>query len=65
MKWFRPAEAAVLKGCSKSTIERALKRGDLVAKRGKISEADLALFQYADTPEAAWEVIRGFYQLAG
>ena len=37
----------------------------LLVEEGVISEADLALFQYADTPEAAWEVIRGFYQLAG
>jgi uncharacterized protein (TIGR00730 family) len=38
---------------------------ELLVDEGVISETDLALFQYADTPEAAWEVIRSFYQLAG
>jgi hypothetical protein len=28
-----------------------------------ISPPDLELFQYADTPEAAWDVIRNFYHL--
>ena len=36
---------------------------DFLVEEGVISPADLELFQYADTPEAAWEVIRNFYHL--
>ena len=28
-----------------------------------ISAADLELFEFADEPEAAWEIIRNFYRL--
>jgi hypothetical protein len=30
---------------------------------GVISPADLDLFQYADEPQAAWDIIKGFYRL--
>jgi uncharacterized protein (TIGR00730 family) len=36
---------------------------DFLIDQGVISPQDLDLFQYADTPEEAWEVIRGFYRL--
>jgi uncharacterized protein (TIGR00730 family) len=36
---------------------------DLLIEEGVISPADLQLFQYADEPEAAWEVIKTFYRL--
>ena len=36
---------------------------DVLIEDGVISPEDLNLFQYADEPEAAWEVIRAFYQL--
>lgn len=36
---------------------------DVLVEEGVISPQDLDLFQYADTPQAAWEVIRGFYRL--
>ncbi|TFY98519.1 TIGR00730 family Rossman fold protein [Ramlibacter rhizophilus] len=36
---------------------------DTLIEEGVISPDDLALFQYADEPQAAWEVIRSFYQL--
>ena len=36
---------------------------ELLVEEGMISAADLELFQFADDPEAAWEIIRGFYRL--
>ena len=36
---------------------------ELLVEEGMISAADLELFQFADEPEAAWEVIRSFYRL--
>jgi uncharacterized protein (TIGR00730 family) len=36
---------------------------DVLIDEGVISETDLALFQYADEPEAAWDVIKAFYRL--
>ena len=36
---------------------------DLLIEEGVISPQDLDLFRYADEPEAAWEVIRSFYNL--
>jgi uncharacterized protein (TIGR00730 family) len=36
---------------------------DFLIDQGVISPQDMDLFQFADTPEAAWEVIRGFYRL--
>ena len=36
---------------------------DLMLEEGVISQQDLNLFTYVDTPEAAWEVIRKFYGL--
>ncbi|HET6829020.1 MAG TPA: TIGR00730 family Rossman fold protein [Ramlibacter sp.] len=36
---------------------------DLLVDEGVISPADLGLFQFADAPEAAWEIIKSFYRL--
>jgi uncharacterized protein (TIGR00730 family) len=36
---------------------------ELLVEEGVISPADLDLFQFADTPEDAWELIRTFYRL--
>src|SRR5204862_3004297 len=36
---------------------------DVLVEEGAISAADLELFQFADEPQAAWEIIRGFYRL--
>ena len=36
---------------------------DVLVQEGTISEEDLQLFNYVDTPEAAWQVICDFYQL--
>ncbi len=36
---------------------------DVLVEEGAISPEDLDLFTYVDTPEAAWEAIRGFYKL--
>ena len=36
---------------------------ELLVEEGMISAADLELFQFADEPEAAWEIIRNFYRL--
>ena len=36
---------------------------DVLLEEGVISPADLDLFQFADEPEAAWDIIRGFYRL--
>ena len=36
---------------------------DVLIDEGVISETDLALFQYADEPAAAWDVIKAFYRL--
>lgn len=36
---------------------------DLMLEEGVISPEDLNLFHYVDTPEAAWNVIRQFYDL--
>jgi uncharacterized protein (TIGR00730 family) len=37
---------------------------DVLVEEGTISQEDLKLFRYVDTPEAAWQVICDFYQLA-
>jgi uncharacterized protein (TIGR00730 family) len=36
---------------------------DLLVEEGAISPQDLKLFTYVDEPQAAWDVIRNFYQL--
>ena len=36
---------------------------DFLVEEGVISPQDLQLFKYADTAEAAWEHIKGFYRL--
>jgi uncharacterized protein (TIGR00730 family) len=36
---------------------------DVLIEEGVISEADLALFQYADDPDEAWSIIKAFYRL--
>jgi uncharacterized protein (TIGR00730 family) len=36
---------------------------DVMLEEGVISPGDLALFHYVDQPEAAWDVIRQFYNL--
>jgi len=36
---------------------------DVLIEEGVISPADLDLFQYADEPEAAWDIIKAFYRL--
>ena len=36
---------------------------DLLVDEGVISPADVDLFQLADDPQAAWEIIRSFYRL--
>jgi uncharacterized protein (TIGR00730 family) len=36
---------------------------DVLIEEGVISPADLGLFHYADDPQVAWDVIRGFYSL--
>ncbi|TAG32362.1 MAG: TIGR00730 family Rossman fold protein [Polaromonas sp.] len=36
---------------------------DVLIEEGAISAKDMALFDYADTPQAAWDIIRNFYRL--
>ena len=36
---------------------------DLMVEEGMISPQDVKLFHLVDTPEAAWQVIKDFYQL--
>ncbi|HEX2547254.1 MAG TPA: TIGR00730 family Rossman fold protein [Ramlibacter sp.] len=36
---------------------------EMLVDEGVISPADLDLFQFADDPQTAWEIIRGFYRL--
>ena len=36
---------------------------DLLIEEGVISPADLDLFQYADDPKVAWDIIKNFYRL--
>ena len=36
---------------------------DFLVDEGVVSPQDLDLFQYADTPEAAWDIIKVFYRL--
>jgi uncharacterized protein (TIGR00730 family) len=36
---------------------------DVLVDEGVISPADLDLFQFADEPQAAWDIIRAFYRL--
>jgi len=36
---------------------------DVLIEEGVISAADLDLFQYADDPQVAWDIIKGFYRL--
>jgi uncharacterized protein (TIGR00730 family) len=36
---------------------------DVLIEEGVISAADLDLFQYADDPETAWDIIKAFYRL--
>lgn len=42
---------------------RRLINFDLLVETGVISASDLQLISFVDTPEAAWQVIRDFYQL--
>ena len=36
---------------------------DVLIEEGVISPADLALFEYADEPQVAWDIIKTFYRL--
>jgi uncharacterized protein (TIGR00730 family) len=36
---------------------------DVMLEEGVISEQDLSLFSYVDEPQAAWDAIKGFYNL--
>ena len=36
---------------------------DVLIEEGVISPADLDLFQYADDPQTAWDIVKGFYRL--
>ena len=36
---------------------------DVLIEEGMIAAADLELFQYADDPQKAWDIIKGFYRL--
>jgi predicted Rossmann-fold nucleotide-binding protein len=36
---------------------------EMLVEEGMISEADLNLIRYVDTPKAAWQAICDFYQL--
>jgi hypothetical protein len=36
---------------------------DFLVEQGVISPPDLELFQYADTPGEAWDIIKDFYHL--
>ena len=36
---------------------------DVLIEEGVISPADLDLFQYADDPQSAWDIIKAFYRL--
>ena len=36
---------------------------EVLIEEGVISAPDLDLFQYADTPDAAWDIIKAFYRL--
>lgn len=38
---------------------------DMLVEEGVISAEDLKLFQFADTPEQAWQILKDFYQLNG
>lgn len=38
---------------------------EMLVEEGMISPEDLSLFQYADTPQEAWQHIRQFYRLNG
>ena len=42
---------------------RRLFNPDVMIEEGVISEQDLELFSYVDEPQAAWDVIRNFYDL--
>ncbi len=42
---------------------RRLLNFEVLVEEGVISPADLELFQFADEPQAAWDLIRGFYEL--
>ncbi len=42
---------------------RKLINFDLLIEEGAISASDMDLFHFVDTPQAAWDAIRGFYQL--
>jgi predicted Rossmann-fold nucleotide-binding protein len=36
---------------------------DVLVEEGAISPDDLKLFQYADDPQTAWDLVKDFYQL--
>lgn len=36
---------------------------DVLIEEGTISSKDMELFHYVDTPEAAWDIIKNFYEL--
>lgn len=42
---------------------RRLLNFEVLVEEGVISPSDLELFQFADEPQAAWDLIRGFYEL--
>jgi uncharacterized protein (TIGR00730 family) len=42
---------------------KRLMKLELLLEEGAISPEDLDLFQYVDTPQQAWDLIRDFYQL--
>jgi uncharacterized protein (TIGR00730 family) len=46
-----------------TTYWKRLLNTEVMLEEGVISEQDLALFSYVDEPQAAWDVIKGFYNL--
>lgn len=36
---------------------------DLLVEEGTVSDEDLKLFHYTDSPQEAWDIVRSFYQL--
>ena len=58
----RKAKPVPIVLCGRSYWQRLL-HPEVLLEAGAISPEDLALFSYADSPEAAWEQIRSFYAL--
>ena len=36
---------------------------EMMVEEGVISPADLDLFQFADDPQVAWDIVKSFYRL--